>query len=264
MIDKLKQIEDKLILELLSNPKIWQSSVLDKQKPIVEKMWTQINKYIISLYFIHTCNKEEIRYKYNECPSAMHILQGSCEIGVGFKEVENITTMHIPQGNMYFDMTADETIYFIRSTNSVSSSVMLSGEKWKEVEIEDGKELRSLEYDRQSIMLEYFSNYYRGFYQNERVKDNMSIQKGDWVEFDINLMSEYDKKSYSAILNMRGFVIKATETLVDARFGNDRTQIRSCFLKKLYASDVQKPTESTKALSSQADEDDDDFDPDFL
>jgi hypothetical protein len=77
-------------------------------------------------------------------------------------------------------------------------------------------------------------------------------------------MSEYDKKSYSAILNMRGFVIKATETLVDARFGNDRTQIRSCFLKKLYASDVQKPTESTKALSSQADEDDDDFDPDFL
>jgi hypothetical protein len=113
-------------------------------------------------------------------------------------------------------------------------------------------------------MLEYFSNYYRGYYQNERVKDNMNIQKGDWVEFDKNMMSEYDKKGYLSIINMNGFVIKATETLIDARFGNDRVQIKSCFLKKLYATDAPKPIEPTKTFSREADEDDEDFDPDFL
>jgi hypothetical protein len=113
-------------------------------------------------------------------------------------------------------------------------------------------------------MLEYFGNYYRNRFQNERVKENTNIQKGDWVEFDKNLMSEYDKKGYTAILNLKGFVLKSTETLVDARFGNDRVQVKSCFLKRLYATDAPKPVDSTTAFDSQVDEDDDDFDPDFL
>jgi hypothetical protein len=81
---------------------------------------------------------------------------------------------------------------------------------------------------------------------------------------DKNMMSEYDKKGYLSIINMNGFVIKATETLIDARFGNDRVQIKSCFLKKLYATDSPKPIEPTKTFKRESDEDDEDFDPDFL
>jgi hypothetical protein len=198
----------------------------------------------------------------------MHVIEGGYEMGLGFgegeEEPEKIATILVPHGNMYYDMTHIDGWHYVRPINSVCSTVMLSGEPWERKAPKSDEPLKQLDSSRKSIMLEYFSNYYRSYYQNERTKENITIQKGDWVEFDKNLMSEYDKKGYASILNMRGFVIKATDTLVDARFGNDRFQIKSCFLKKLYVSDVQKPVESTKPLSSQVDEDDDDFDPDFL
>jgi hypothetical protein len=268
MIDKLKQIEDKLMLELLSQPDIWQSLMIDYHPPIVERLWTQINKHRISLHFIHTCNREDVLFHPHAWPSAMHVIEGGYEMGLGFgegeEEPEKIATILVPHGNMYYDMTHIDGWHYVRPINSVCSTVMLSGEPWERKAPKSDEPLKQLDSSRKSIMLEYFSNYYRSYYQNERTKENITIQKGDWVEFDKNLMSEYDKKGYASILNMRGFVIKATDTLVDARFGNDRFQIKSCFLKKLYVSDVQKPVESTKPLSSQVDEDDDDFDPDFL
>jgi len=264
MIDKLKQIEDKLMLELLSSEDIWQTLLIDDNKPLVERLWTQINKYRISLNFIHSCEKDVVSHLTNPWPCSIHIIQGSCEIGVGYSNNEKNVFL-APQGNFYCDMNNKDTVYYIRSTNSASSVVMLSGEPWDEKTIKS-KDRKTIDYTRKKIILEYFSNYYRSYYQNERTKDNITIQRGDWVEFDKNLMSEYDKKGYVSILNMRGFVIKATDTLVDARFGNDRFQIKSCFLKKLYVSDVQNPVESTKPLSGKVDDDDDDddFDPDFL
>ena len=268
MIDKLKQIEDKLMLELLSQPDIWQSLMIDYHPPIVERLWTQINKHRISLHFIHTCKKEDALFHPHAWPSAMHVIEGGYEMGLGFgegeEEPEKIATILVPHGNMYYDMTHIDGWHYVRPINSVCSTVMLSGEPWGRKAPKSDEPLKQLDSSRKSIMLEYFSNYYRSYYQNERTKENITIQKGDWVEFDKNLMSEYDKKGYVSILNMRGFVIKATDTLVDARFGNDRFQIKSCFLKKLYVSDVQKPVESTKPLNSKFDEDDDDFDPDFL
>ena len=57
MIDRLKQIEDKLILELLSQSDIWNFTIIDDKIPIIEKLYTQINKHTISLQFIHTSEK---------------------------------------------------------------------------------------------------------------------------------------------------------------------------------------------------------------
>lgn len=268
MIDKLKQIEDKLMLELLSQPNIWQSLIIDYHFPIVERLWTQINKHRIYLHFIHTCNREDALFHPHSWPSAMHVIEGGYEMGLGFgegdEEPEKICTILVPHGNMYYDMTHINGWHYVRPKNSVCSTVMLTGEPWERATPKSDKPLKQMDSGRKAIMLEYFGNYYRGYYQNERVKDNITIQKGDWVEFDKNMMSEYDKKGYLSIINMNGFVIKATETLIDARFGNDRVQIKSCFLKKLYATDAPKPIEPTKIFKRESDEDDEDFDPDFL
>lgn len=268
MIDKLKQIEDKLILELLSQPDIWQTLFVDYHPPIVERLWTQINKYRISLHFIHACEAKDALFHPHPWPSAMHVLHGSYEMGLGFGESEeapeNMCTIFVPNGNMYYDMTHINGWHYVRPVGSVCSTVMLSGEPWERKAPKSDYPLKQLDSSRKVIMLEYFSNYYRGFYQLKRVEENMNIEKGDWVEFDKLLMSEYDKRGYAAILDKKGFVIKATETLVDARFGNDRVQIKSCFMKKLYNSELPKPVDSTKAFESEVDEDDEDFDPDFL
>lgn len=260
MIDKLKQIEDKLILELLSQSDVWNFIIIDDQKPIIEKAYTKINKHIISLSFIHSCEKELVDIKLNEAPSAVHILQGSYEISFNNSGIELLT----PQGGLYFDMTSKDITYRARSLKSASSFVMLSGEPWEANEKEEGLEKNPTHYGRKTILLEYFLNYYRAIFQNKRVEENINIQKGDWVEFDKPLMSEYEKKGYLAILDKKGFVIKATETLVDARFGNDRVQVKSQFLKRLYTEQSQKPVDATKAFEGEIDKDDEDFDPDFL
>lgn len=268
MIDKLKQIEDKLMLELLSQPDIWQSLMIDYHPPVVERLWTQINKHRISLHFIHTCEKEDALFHPHAWPSAMHIIEGAYEMGLGFGEgnevPEKMCTIFVPHGNMYYDMTHINSWHYVRPIKSVCSTVMLSGEPWEREAPKSDEPLKQLDSSRRAIMLEYFGNYYRAYYQNERIKENLNIEKGNWVEFDKNLMSEYDKKGYAAILNLKGFVLKSTETLIDARFGNDRVQVKSCFLKKMYATDAPKPIDSTTAFDNQVDEDDDDFDPDFL
>ena len=260
MIDRLKQIEDKLILELLSQSDIWNFTIIDDKIPIIEKLYTQINKHTISLQFIHTSEKDNVTNNINEAPSAVRILHGSYEISFDGGAIEFL----IPQGNIYFDMKSKDTEYRARSTQSACSLVMLSGEKWDLEAKKDVVENNTANYGRKSIMLEYFLNYYRALHQSKRVEENINIKKGDWVGFDKNLMSDYDKKGYASILDKQGFVIKATETLVDARFGNDRVQVKSHFLKKLYATEMQKPVDSTKAFESEVDEDDEDFDPDFL
>lgn len=265
MIDKLKQIEDKLMLELLSKPEIWQTQFFEEDKPVIETLWTQINKYRISLNFFHTCERFDVAIKKNPWPCSVHIIHGSCEIGIGLTE-KDLTIIHAPQGNFYCDMSGREFYYYIRDLKTVSSAVILSGEYWNGVELsEEELEIKPLGHSRKEILLEYFLNYYRAFYQNERIKENMSIQRGDWVEFDQMLMSDYDKKGFASVLNMRGFVIKRTETLIDARFGNDRFQVKSCFLKRLSVVDNQKPVDSTTTfVDDDIDEDDEDFDPDFL
>ena len=260
MIEKLKQIEDKLILELLSQSDIWNFIVIDEQKPIIEKVYTKINKHTISLQFIHVCEKNLIDIKLNEAPSAIHILQGSYEISFD----NNGIGILVPQGNIYFDMTSKDITYRARSLKSASSFVMISNEPWELEEKKEETEKNPTNYSRKMIVLEYFLNYYRTLFQSKRVEENMNIQKGDWVEFDKNLMSDYDKRGYAAILNQKGFVIKTTETLVDARFGNDRVQVKSQFVKKLYAEQSQKHVYATKAFEGEIDKDYEDFYPDFL
>ena len=264
MIDKLKQIEDKLIMDLLSKPEIWNSLVLDSTLPLKERLWTQIGNYRISLDFIHTCKKEEVFLEKNIHPNSIHILQGGYEMGVSLLDNEKdiIFTAFAPDGNLYYDSINDNTCFYIRPTSAVCSAVMLSGELFEKDTIKENKEVNNLDATRKSVMLEYFLNYYRNLYRNIRLKENLTIQRGDWVEFDKKLMTENDKKGFHKYLNMRGYVIKRVDSFIDARFENDRVQANAGFLKKLFV-ETQKPIEKNEPFKQDMD-DEDDEDPDFL
>jgi len=83
MIDKLQQIEDKLILKLLSQPEKWQTKLVNYFPPIVERCWIQLGNYRLLLHFIHECTAEEALFHTHRWPSAMHILSGKYEMGLG-------------------------------------------------------------------------------------------------------------------------------------------------------------------------------------
>lgn len=268
MIDKLKQIEDKLLLNLLAQPNIWNSLMIDYHPPIVERLWTQVGNYRILLHFIHACEAKDALFHPHPWPSAMHVIHGAYEMGLGYgpgdEAPEIFCNILVPNGGMYYDMTHINGWHYVRPVKSVCSTVMLTGEPWERKAPKSDKPLKPLDFNRKLIILEYFANYYRTHYQNLRLIENKTIQRGDWVEFDSAIMSDYEKKGVDKYFNMRGFVIKRSETLIDARFDNDRIQTKACYLKKLSFVGESKPIEKPSTFVDKIDEDDDDFDPDFL
>ena len=268
MIEKLKQIEDKLLLELLSKEENWKTLLIDYHPPLVERLWTQIGNYRIYLHFIHECEQKDALFHPHPWPSAIHVIHGAYEMGIGFGETEpeKMCTIFVPNGGMYYDMTHIDGWHYVRPVKSVCSTVMLTGEPWGRESPKSDYPMKSIEMNRKLIILEYFSNYFRNHYQNLRLTENKSIQRGDWVEFDKALMSEYERRGVSKYLTMRGFVINKTETLIDIRFDNDRIQTKSSFVKKLiFVGETKKEDLSTNFDKNKIDiDDDDDIDPDFL
>ena len=259
MIEKLKQIEDKLMLELLSKPDVWKTLFVDYHPPLVERCWTQLGNYRISLHFIHECKPEDALFHPHPWPSAMHVLEGTYEMGLGFgkglEEPEKMCTVLVTNG-MYYDMTHIDGWHYVRPVKSTCSTVMLSGPKWGREEIKSEHPLKELTPERKHIMLEYFLNYYRRHYQQQRAFENRIIQRGDWVQLDQNLLSNREKTELQKHFGQKAFVIKREgESLLDIRFeDNDRVQVYSYAVKKLEDLDKNKVPD----FQDNDDEEDDD------
>lgn len=229
MIDKLQVIERVKLFDLLCEPGIWQSLDITYHPPHVERLWCQLGNYRLYLHFIHPCEEGEAFYHPHPWPSAIHVLEGSYETGLGYGEGTNepevFSKVLVPNGGMYYDMTHKDGWHYVRPIKGVCSSVMLAGEPWdREMPDVEKGELENLHNDRVVVMLEYFKNHYRKL----RRRDNdalmkSSIERGNWIEFDSRLMNQYDQNKYKDFLGQKAFVIKNDS--VDGlcvRFGNDR------------------------------------------
>ena len=269
MIEKLKQIESKLLLDLLSKPNIWNTAMIDHSKPLVEKLWTQVGNYSITLQFIHHCGIKDAIYHLHASPSAIHMLEGDFDMGIGFGEniPDEVCSMFVKGGNMYYDMKNVNGWQYIRPAVAVCSMTMLSGKPWDRMLPESDQPNKEIDSNRKFIILEYFEKYYRRYFQGIRFHENISIKRGDWVQLDLQLMGAYDRRGLDKYFNINGFVVgHDKEDEIDARFGDDRIKVKSWFLKKAV---FDGPKNEKEKLSTPVEkklrklEEDDDYDPDF-
>lgn len=228
MIDKLKQIEEKMILDLLQKPEIWKTLMVDYHPPTVERCWTQVGNFRILLHFIHKCETKDALFHPHPWPSAMHVLNGAYEMGLGFGsglvEPEKMCTILLENGGAYYDMTHIDGWHYVRPVENVCATVMLIGKPWGREEIKSDEPLKPMTQARKMMMLEWFTHYYRTKIHGQKIIDNQHIKKGDWVQLDEPVMSEQDKKGMEKFFGMKGFVIGHKDGKIDLRFGNDRTQ----------------------------------------
>lgn len=258
MIDKLKQIEDKLILELLQKPEIWKTLFIDYHPPLVERCWTQLGNYRLSLHFIHQCEPEDALFHPHPWPSAMRVLEGTYEMGLGFgkglEKPEKMCTILVSNG-MYYDMTHIDGWHYVRPVKSTCSTVMLTGPKWEREEIKSDKPLKELTPERKLIILDYFLSFYRRQYQQQTIFENRVIQRGDWVEIVPSMLSARERTELQKYFGEMAFVIKREgESLLDVRFkNNDRVQLYSYAVKLLDKLEKKKDIEKEEDI----DEDDD-------
>ncbi len=246
MIDKLKQIEDKMLLDLLSKPNEWRTLLVDYHPPIVERCWAQLGNYRIFLHFIHKCEVKDALFHPHPWPSAMHVLHGKYEMGLGFGpgliEPEKMCTVLSENGGLYYDMTHIDGWHYVRPVDGVCATVMLTGKPWEREEIKSDEPLKPLAEDRKLIMLQWFANFYRTKTQGNKVVDNEKITRSSWVKIDERMVNESERKTIEKYFGQKGFVIGKEGGMIDVRFGNDRIQIHS---KNLTLLDPKNKTEET-------------------
>lgn len=227
MIDNLKQIEDKMILNLLSQPNKWETKLVNYFPPVVERCWIQLGNYRLMLHFIHECKSEEALFHTHRWPSAMHVLSGKYEMGLGFGEGDvpppKMATILFDNGG-YYDMTHKDGWHYVRPIGGVCATTMLIGSVWdREETAKDFGKLGPLTNERKLVMLGWFADWYRNKLKISRMQENLkNIRRGDWIQIDEMLMNDYEKKSRQAYLGKNGFVIGINQELIDVRFGNDR------------------------------------------
>lgn len=224
-IEKLQQIERVKLYELLCEPSIWKSVDIDYHPPHVERLWCQLGNYRLYLHFIHPCKQEEALFHPHPWPSAIHVIEGQYEMGLGFgeglKEPEVFSTI-LTGGGMYYEMPHRDGWHYVRPL-TVSSSVMLTGEPWdREMPKEDEVgQLSGLHNDRVMVMLEYF----RGKFIHTAKNDSIAaeLKRGDWVALVENKMDEADRMEYGKLIGQKGYIIKNDrEEGISIRFGNAR------------------------------------------
>lgn len=250
MIENLKQIEDKMLLSLLMQPDKWNTLLIDYFPPIVERCWIQLGNYRFYLHFIHKCEAKDALFHPHPWPSAMHVLSGKYEMGLGFgsgmEEPEKMCTVVLENGGAYYDMTHIDGWHYVRPIGDVCATVMLTGKPWERDEVKSPGKLGPLSMQKKLIMLKWFEEFYRNKVHGQKVIDNEKIGKSSWVKLDESAMSANDKRGMEKYFGVLGFVIGRDKNFIDVRFGNDRTKVHSRNLVLLDPSDKPVNIEAEK------------------
>lgn len=164
MLDKLFEIE-KLLPALLRDPDVdWKSLYVDYHPPIVERLWLDISGVRLYLHRIHSCTREEALFHPHPWPSAMRIVEGEYEMGIGYSPddsppTEALTRLIVTKGVAYC-MEAKDSWHYVSPISSTSLSVMVTGQPWGRPSPKPDKKLRSLTEPEKAMLLADMQQHY--------------------------------------------------------------------------------------------------------
>lgn len=132
MLKALHAIE-KQLPDLLQDTEGWQSMFIDYEQPIVKRIWRQLGEYRVCLHKIHSCNKDKAFFHPHPWPSAMKILKGAYEMGLGYStsnEIPPIMTTLVLKKDSEYVMDDIRAWHYVRPVTEYAYSVMVTGLPW--------------------------------------------------------------------------------------------------------------------------------------
>lgn len=161
MIHTILEVEK--ILSQLLKEEVWKSVDINYHPPRVERLWTEYNNYRISLHCIHPCTTEEALIHPHPWPSAMRIVQGSYEMGIGYSstnEPPTIAAKVILNKGCLYEMTDMNGWHYVRPLEPCYT-LMVTGQPWGRESPKSSKPLESLSKEREIEILSIISEYYK-------------------------------------------------------------------------------------------------------
>ncbi len=162
MIQKLKDIEKNQILDLLEKPEVWKTKLIDYEPPIVERVYTVVGDYRLSLHWIHPCTEALVHPHIWE--SGMHIIEGIYDMSLYYPDTDSnlkCVASLITEKDFYYEMMDRKAQHYVRPIGGICKTVMLTGKPiWKENDMVVNKPLVDLSEERKIEILNYYKEYY--------------------------------------------------------------------------------------------------------
>lgn len=177
MLEKLIEVKEILPQLLLDKSRTGEikTMYIDYHKPFVSRIWFIHNDLRVFLHKIEPCKESsEALYHPHKWNSAMEIISGSYEMGIGHSET-NLTPktdckIILPAGSMY-EMTEKDGWHYVNPIEKPCYTLMITGSlNSREMPIEPQKEFRELSRYEFIEILQQF-NTLSGFHINEIVNN---------------------------------------------------------------------------------------------
>ena len=149
MLAKLHEAEDALPDLLREGVDAWRSLDIDYEPPRVERLWRPWGEFRISLHRIHPC--ETALMHPHPWPSAVRVITGRYEMGIGFSEADwhkagrnfegfgyegprgplEVARVVLGPGAQY-EMTNHWGFHYVKPLEESSLSLMVTARPWKQ------------------------------------------------------------------------------------------------------------------------------------
>ena len=157
-LENLVKIEN-ILPELLQDETRWQSLDIDYEMPRVERLWLQHDSLRICLHKIHPSSTPQSFLHPHPWPSAMRILSGKYEMGVGVQSLDSApliaSTIHLETGSSY-EMITPHGLHYVNPIGGITYSLMVSGTPWPGLDKKSGFVLKPLTQEAKREILHFF------------------------------------------------------------------------------------------------------------
>tara|TARA_B100000614_G_scaffold262909_1_gene300493 strand:+ start:69406 stop:69915 length:510 start_codon:yes stop_codon:yes gene_type:complete len=162
MLSVLAELEDETLPRLLMDPN-WSSLDINHENPRVERVWRQWGDYRICLHRIHQCAEDEAHFHPHPWPSAMRIISGHYEMGIGYSETDQpppCAAVVRGSDGMTYEMTDPNGWHYVRPLSREVISLMITGKRWGRTDLLKPQGLKPLSEDRLHEIIDIFARIY--------------------------------------------------------------------------------------------------------
>lgn len=177
MLELLHKIEKELPELLFKNVNSIRTMYIDYHKPYVSRIWfiDKENDCRVFLHKIEPCNEREALYHPHPWDSAMRIIAGQYEMGIGHSETNEIPKtdckLVLGPGSCY-EMTEKHGWHYVSPINECSYTLMITPNKLngRQAPVEPDKKFRTLsveEIENELAVFSHSSNYMRKYFHGD-------------------------------------------------------------------------------------------------
>lgn len=137
----------------------WESLDIDYHPPRVERLYRPWGERRVYLHALHPCAESEALFHPHPWPSAMRVLEGRYEMGLGHGAGEQpppIAARLVAEGPMSYEMTDPDAWHYVRPLGGLAWTVMVTGRPWERSSPRSPRPLSPLPRARADELLAHF------------------------------------------------------------------------------------------------------------